>query len=134
VKKATALAALLLLTLTGCGGRGEEQVIELDGLKNAFSQPELVVRAGQPVRILFSNKDNEEHDFAVDRISVSGVKSKDGGEHAQHGAGHPSIHVGATPGTTGTLQFTPKAKGTYEFYCSIPGHKDGGMVGKLIVQ
>lgn len=27
----------------------------------------------------------------------------------------------------------PKA-GTFEFYCTIPGHKQGGMVGELIVQ
>jgi uncharacterized cupredoxin-like copper-binding protein len=24
--------------------------------------------------------------------------------------------------------------GTYQFYCSIPGHKDLGMIGTLIVQ
>jgi uncharacterized cupredoxin-like copper-binding protein len=26
------------------------------------------------------------------------------------------------------------APGTYDFYCSTPGHKEAGMVGKLIVQ
>ena len=36
-----------------------------------------------------------------------------------------------TKGTT-TAYLTLK-KGTYNFYCSVPGHEDAGMKGKLIV-
>ena len=25
-------------------------------------------------------------------------------------------------------------KGEYEYYCAIPGHREGGMVGKIIVK
>ena len=32
-----------------------------------------------------------------------------------------------------TIEDIPKA-GTFEYYCYIPGHKSGGMVGELIVQ
>jgi plastocyanin len=35
----------------------------------------------------------------------------------------------------GTSKFTTTLKpGTYTFYCSVPGHRQGGMVGKLTVK
>lgn len=36
-------------------------------------------------------------------------------------------------GGTSTIKVTVKA-GEYTFYCSVPGHKEGGMVGKLTVK
>ena len=46
-----------------------------------------------------------------------------------------STILGATPTFTGSsktlaLKLTP---GTYEFYCSVPGHRQAGMEGKLTV-
>jgi uncharacterized cupredoxin-like copper-binding protein len=37
------------------------------------------------------------------------------------------------PGMTSTLTVTLK-KGTYTYYCPVPGHKQAGMVGKLVVR
>ena len=37
------------------------------------------------------------------------------------------------PGTN-TIVFTPERAGTYKFYCSIPGHREQGMIGTLVVQ
>lgn len=44
--------------------------------------------------------------------------------------------VGATPTFHGgsravTVQLKP---GTYTFYCSVPGHREGGMLGTLVVK
>lgn len=131
-----AVAVLVLIgVLAGCGkSGGPEQVVELDALSgNMFGTKAITVGAGSPVKLLLHNKDSVTHDFVIDKISVSGKKSQDGGDHA-HGSGpHADLHVGAQPGTTGTLQFTPKKKGTYDFYCAVPGHKDAGMVGQLTV-
>jgi uncharacterized cupredoxin-like copper-binding protein len=44
--------------------------------------------------------------------------------------------LGATESFTGgtkTLKLTLKA-GTYKFFCSVPGHRQGGMEGTLTVQ
>jgi uncharacterized cupredoxin-like copper-binding protein len=30
--------------------------------------------------------------------------------------------------------FTPTTTGTYSFYCGVPGHREAGMVGTLIVE
>jgi len=36
-------------------------------------------------------------------------------------------------GVSSTIQFTADKAGTFLFYCTVPGHKDAGMTGKLIV-
>lgn len=51
-------------------------------------------------------------------------------------------HAGAMPGTlvlhtekgkTSSVTFKADRPGTYEFWCTISGHKELGMVGKLVV-
>ena len=44
-----------------------------------------------------------------------------------------ALKVVAKPGQTVTLDFTPTAKGTYEYVCTIPGHKEAGMKGTITV-
>ncbi|RBW70189.1 hypothetical protein DS031_08355 [Bacillus taeanensis] len=31
------------------------------------------------------------------------------------------------------IKFIPKETGTFELYCSIPGHEEAGMVGQITV-
>ena len=38
------------------------------------------------------------------------------------------------PGQEGNITVEIKEAGTFDYYCSIPGHKQGGMRGELIVQ
>jgi uncharacterized cupredoxin-like copper-binding protein len=46
----------------------------------------------------------------------------------------PQLHVAAMMGQTGVLEFTPTKPGTYEFFCTVAGHKEAGMVGTLVVK
>jgi len=41
----------------------------------------------------------------------------------------PVVGTGATSTVTATLK-----KGTYTFFCTVPGHEAAGMKGKLIVK
>ena len=41
----------------------------------------------------------------------------------------PTVSPGGTSSVTVTLK-----KGSYEYYCPVPGHKQAGMVGTLTVQ
>jgi uncharacterized cupredoxin-like copper-binding protein len=51
-----------------------------------------------------------------------------------HGIAIEGSGTGATvsPGSTSTVTATLK-KGTYTYYCPVPGHKQAGMVGTLTV-
>ncbi len=45
------------------------------------------------------------------------------------------IDVDVNPGETVDIVIPAgTAPGTYDFYCNVPGHKEAGMVGTLIVK
>jgi len=49
--------------------------------------------------------------------------------------GVPNAHVTALPGQRNVATFyAPEQPGTYEVVCTVPGHKDLGMVATLVVQ
>jgi plastocyanin len=80
-----------------------------------FDASSLTAKAGK-VTIEFANTASLEHNVTV--ASASGAV------------------VGATPtfqGGSKTLSLNLKP-GTYKFYCSVPGHRQGGMEGTLTVQ
>jgi uncharacterized cupredoxin-like copper-binding protein len=79
----------------------------------AFVQKSLTAKAGK-VNFTFANASVVPHDLAI---------------------GQGSNQVGATPvfaGGSKTLTVT-LAKGTYQFYCTVPGHRQSGMEGTLTV-
>jgi plastocyanin len=58
---------------------------------------------------------------------------------ARRGVGIPTgpgiDDEGRTVGQGGTSTVSASLKpGTYTFYCSVPGHREGGMEGKLTVE
>ena len=77
-----------------------------------FDQTELQAQVGQTVALRFANTSSAQHSFDIDALNV---------------------HVPAAAGKQSLILFKPTASGTYTFYCSIPGHREAGMVGKLVV-
>ena len=80
----------------------------------AFAEKELTVPANSEITINLTNTGAASHNFTIDALTVAS------GDYVA--------------GQTGTVTFKTGAPGEYEYYCSIPGHKEAGMVGKLIVQ
>lgn len=108
---ATALTGVLV---AACGGGAGSQPpasagFSLSATEFEFDPATLQVPAGGEVKITLVNGGTIEHDITVDALSVK---------------------IYATPGqsVSGTATF---AAGTYEFYCSIPGHKQAGMIGTI---
>lgn len=105
----------------------------------SFAPNVLQVTAGQSAHLTLQNGGDLEHDFNVDNLALSQAPVASGGAHHHHSpaatpeVGKFNLHVAATAEEMGILDFTPTEPGEYEFYCSIPGHKEAGMVGKLIV-
>ncbi|WP_374712925.1 cupredoxin domain-containing protein [Symbiobacterium terraclitae] len=134
----TALLVIALLgALAGCsfGAKSSEaaQTIEITTASMAFGTKELTLQKGKTYKLVIKNNDTVEHDFSIDEIPV---KIAEEGHKGGHGAGQktPDLHVHAEAGKTESVVFTPTESGTYTFYCTVAGHKEAGMVGKLIVQ
>ncbi len=75
-----------------------------------FSKKSLRVKKGQPVKIVVSNVGT--HTFTIDKLGVNVPLN----------------------GFSKTIEFTPNKSGTFQYYCTVPGHKEAGMVGTLTVQ
>jgi uncharacterized cupredoxin-like copper-binding protein len=130
---ATVATALFATTLVACGGsdhgtssggmhHGTAEMedrpvasgareIPVAANKLTFTPKSIQMRAGVPVAILLTAKDIE-HDFYV------------------RGVGHV-VHAAADSTANGGL--TIKQPGSYSFWCTVSGHKQGGMVGTITV-
>lgn len=84
-----------------------------------FNPVTIQAKVGQLVKIALENKGVIEHDIAFPTIQAD-----------KPGA---SLKALAKPAQSATLEFTPTAKGSYEYICTIPGHKEAGMKGTINV-
>ena len=89
---------------------GQAEGILLKSHNMAFSSTRLEVQSGEHT-ITLDNADFVPHTFTIDALGIN-----------------------LTVPARGKDQLTLKLpRGTYTFYCDIPGHPEAGMVGKLVV-
>lgn len=99
---------------SGSGSSGKVDVrVDISGIPFEFSVKEIRVKKGDRVRIDFTSVQGM-HDWVVDEFSA---RTKQ-----------------LTAGQSDSVEFVADKKGTFEYYCSVPTHKQAGMVGKLIVE
>lgn len=133
------LASALLVAACGGGSAAAPTptpvVVTLDAKDLAYNHEAITVQAGQPVLLKFTNSGALAHDFTVDSIPLAAGHSDDGhaDSHGTSTAPDADLHFHLEPGESGEFTFTPTESSTYTFYCSVPGHKEGGMEGTLIV-
>lgn len=130
--------SLLAVFLAGCASPSQAVATEItvEATDFAYTPSSITIPAGEPVTIILNNSGEVEHDFVVEKINVKDVTASDNGpaEHHQMGSMPDyNLHFFAKAGDISTLQFTALEAGTYEIFCSIEGHKEAGMIGKLIV-
>ncbi len=134
-----AVLAAGAVLLGACSSAPRPQEITLTAMTMTYTPSLLEVTAGVPVELTLINQDSLEHDFSILQIPVESVSAADpmSAEHQmQMGetALEPVLHVAAEPGATNRLSFTPTKPGTYEFMCTVPGHKEAGMAGTMVVK
>ncbi len=105
----------------------------------AYDKNRIEVVAGRPVSLTLHNAGVLEHDFSIAEMPHSGEVTEDDTEDEM--AGHDmsnmpemDIHVAAPTDQSNTIEFTPTTPGEYEYFCTVAGHKEAGMVGTLVVQ
>lgn len=112
-------ATVLSACGAGHGGHGANspvaagaREIEVTAAGLSFTPDELHAAAGEDIAIVLSSEDGL-HDFTIDDLDA---------------------HVAVGAGDTDRGGFRATEAGRYEFYCSVPGHRDGGMQGVLVVE
>lgn len=131
------LITTLLAACSGSAGSNSPTEIMVQASGMTYQPATIEVTAGQPVQITFQNMDSVEHDFSIiefpmemmDATQEPMVGHDMGGMTAQ-----PQLHMAAMMGQSAVLEFTPSKPGTYEFFCTVAGHKEAGMVGTMVVK
>jgi plastocyanin len=112
------LVAALGGALVACGGGGTPTTstskVSADAAEFTFTPSALEAKAGDVLEVTLVNKGTIEHDLTIDALGIKAYAA-----------------VGKTATATTEAALTA---GTYEFYCSIAGHKEAGMVGTLTVK
>lgn len=118
-----AIAITSLLVLAACGGDDDDNgngnggsSVDMEMGEMYFEPDEVSGDAGSDVTINFENAGTQLHDFTIDDFDGERV--------------HVEVPSGEEDSVTLTL---PDESGEWEFYCTIPGHRDAGMHGILTV-
>jgi uncharacterized cupredoxin-like copper-binding protein len=141
------LLLLIALALVACSPAelteksAEPVEVSLTATDIAYDINQIEVLAGQPLKLTLHNQGVLNHDFSIMEIPHSGgvtMTMMDGDMDMGHDMSHmskmPDIHVAASQDASNTIEFVPSAPGEYEFYCTVSGHKEAGMVGTLVVK
>ena len=86
--------------------------ITLTATDYAIVPETITVKLGEPVTIVLKNEGVVEHDVEVAAFG---------------------LHVHTPGGAVERGSFVPDKAGTFQFACEIPGHRELGMVGELVV-
>lgn len=122
------------LVLTACGGGSTSAAaptkLEVVMAEMSFTPDSIELKAGSQVDLNLVNKGALEHVFVIMK------KGTTAGDHFDD-ADKPNVYfeLPAAAGETKTGTFTaPTDPGEYQIVCSVAGHLEAGMVGKLIVK
>ncbi len=122
LREAWFLCAIALASLGLAGGvmaadrliDANAAMLQVTARSVAFTPADVRVRAGQTVVLEFTNDDPMFHDWEVTGIA--------------------NVDAGARPGQTQRIRFTIDEPGTYVVECTVEGHAEAGMVGRLVVE
>jgi uncharacterized cupredoxin-like copper-binding protein len=104
-----------------------------DGAKLMFVPAQIEVRKGEQIKFVLHNDGALDHEFVL-------ASREENNEHAEAMRKNPDMvhadpnQLRAAPKTTGELVWKFTHPGQFEFACLIPGHREAGMSGTVIVK
>jgi len=107
-----------------------EFTINVQPSQYSYDPAKIVLEKGRSISLILQNNDFIEHDIEIKNIPIENINT---GTHDEHATGSEDFHLHASAQEQTKLTFTPVQEGSYEFYCTIPGHKEKGMIGLLVV-
>ena len=110
----------------------EVLMVEEYGLQ-LFKPKEIVVRRGEQIRFVLRNTGKHDHEFML-------ATTKENLKHAAEMRKNPNMEhaepngVTVKPGKADEIVWKFTKRGTFEYACLIPGHREDGMFGKVVVK
>ncbi len=138
---AAAFGCCGVLAVAGCGGDDNEKSSSAPATNAAPAQTQTQATPAPSGGKKTATVDESEFKLAPKTLNVGAgavtITAKNVGQ-TQHdleveGKGVEKKTALLQPGSSGTLKVDLKP-GTYEMYCTVPGHKEAGMEGKVVVK
>ncbi len=110
------LAVLWVAAVAGCGGTARAaEPVRVPVVMSEFSYGAQVIEvpADRTVELEVRNAGKVDHDLVIDELGV---------------------RVLASPGRIEKMAIGPLAPGAYVIHCSIPTHREAGMIATLLVR
>ncbi|MFS1514472.1 plastocyanin/azurin family copper-binding protein [Chengkuizengella sp. SCS-71B] len=137
--------------------KSEDLTIEVSAFEMGYDPDKITLQVGKEYELVLTNEGQIFHDLTESELDVEITYMSEMAEHSDeqsfldtffsiqkvyadegHGEkkndGMKSIHMNANAGQTVSIKFIPKETGEFEFFCTVPGHKEAGMIGKFIVE
>ena len=91
----------------------QPETVKISGSEFSYAPATISAKVGQEVTVTYTNTGKYPHNFVINELGIKSQTIKSG--------------------ETATFSFTPNKTGTFSFYCSLPNHREQGMVGTLSV-
>lgn len=124
-KAGIAFFSLMMVALLSTPVFADEHIVDLTDVDSdvkevevasrglSFDVEEIRVNVGDTVRVTYVNGGGR-HDWVLDEFDGAQTEIISGG-------------------TEQTIEFVADEAGSFEFYCSVPGHRQAGMFGRFVV-
>lgn len=110
------LVVLVSSLLGGCRPAVESiQSLSLAVTEFQFEPVALTAKAGRRVRLSVTNAGRLEHEVVI--------RTPDG-----------DLRIVLDAGKSGALEFVVERRGRYEMFCPLPGHRESGERGELVLE
>jgi uncharacterized cupredoxin-like copper-binding protein len=109
------------------------RTIQVEMSEMAYTPPRIEVKRGEQIRFVIRNTGQEEHEFLV-------ATTDENLKHAEEMKKNPQMEhdepngVRLAPAKSAEIVWKFTKAGTFEYSCLIPGHRDGGMIGQIVVK
>jgi uncharacterized cupredoxin-like copper-binding protein len=98
-----------------------------------FEPKRIVVKRGEQIRFVLRNEGENDHEFML-------ATTKENLKHAEVMRKHPNMEhddpngITVKPGKRGEIIWRFTRRGTFEYACLFPGHREDGMYGIVVVK
>jgi len=113
------------LSVSPLNSNAKLRKVVIEATEFAYFPKDFKLTIGQPVALIFKNSGEMEHDIEFENMKASLLQQSGHGNHSKN----QTVHIHSLPGKTAEMTFIPIKSGVFRFYCTVPGHKESGMVG-----
>jgi uncharacterized cupredoxin-like copper-binding protein len=113
--------------------RKPARTIEVEMTEMAYMPDKIEVKRGEQIKFVIKNAGKENHEFLL-ATTAENLK------HAEMMRAHPAMQhddpngVRLAPNKSAEILWRFNKRGTFEYSCLIPNHREYGMLGAVIVK